>query len=573
MPKIPVRKFFYGLNIQFIIYFLLFAYVPLLIFSIIGYFLNINVIQRVHEQNLDEVSGLAVARLNDYFDSKERELRKVFLVSKHLKNAESYFIKALLQDNAYPQLLLLKQGRVRYIKNLPDSLIKTLSRLPQNFRLWHEEKSDHFFLFNQLPEGYAIWCGLPKQELARRIYSLNNQVRFEISNKLNGHSVAVNPPGEAKTYRGSESLLLKVLIASPPFIKTEMDLNDNWTLRTIKSKYQVFAALIHFLQQIFIANLIIGLLMLIVAILLSRRLTGPIRDLVEAANRISNGELQRPLQISARDEIKVLAEEFELMRQKLLASYSNLESKIEERTKALREAQFQISHQEKMASLGLLAAGVAHEIGNPLTSISSMAQILMRRSDNPQLEEYLQNILKNIERISKIVRELVDFARPSSYEASLVDVNELIRHAVNIVKYDRRTKHIQLQMDLDKNLPAIFLVADQLLQVFINILINAVDALPQDGGELYVQTYSKNGRLFILFRDNGVGIPEEHIGKIFEPFFTTKKVGKGTGLGLSVSYGIIKNFDGEIHVRSKVMQGSTFTIEIPMGQQEHVHEG
>jgi len=573
MPKIPVRKFFYGLNIQFIIYFLLFAYVPLLIFSIIGYFLNINIIQHVHEQNLDEVSGLAVARLNDYFDSKERELRKVFLLSKGLENPEKFFIGALERDNAYAQALLLKKGRIRYDKNVADSLKKILSGLPDGYKIWFDKHSGKFFLYNQLPEGYAVWCSLPEQELARRIYSLNYQVRFEIFNKQNKYEIAVNPPGEPKVDNGSKSVILNLLIASPPYIKTEMEINKNWALRTIKSKYHVFGALIKFLQRIFVANLIIGLLMFIVAILLSRRLTGPIRDLVEAANRISNGELQRPLRITGRNEIKVLAEEFEVMRRKLLASYSNLESKIEERTKALREAQFQISHQEKMASLGLLAAGVAHEIGNPLTSISSMAQIIMRRSDDPQLEEYLKNILKNIERISKIVRELVDFARPSSYEASTVDVNELIRHAINIVKYDRRTKHIQLQMDLDSELPGIFLVADQLLQVFINILINAVDALPQDGGELYVKSYAREGRLFIQFTDNGVGIAKEHLGKIFEPFFTTKKVGKGTGLGLSVSYGIIKNFGGEIHVRSTVMQGSTFTIEIPIEQQEQMHEG
>ena len=303
--------------------------------------------------------------------------------------------------------------------------------------------------------------------------------------------------------------------------------------------------------------------MLISAVFFSRRIITPIDSLANAIKKISRGDLNEPIIVKSQDEIRALADEFEKMRQKLRESYVDLENKIEERTQALRDAQFQISHQEKMASLGLLAAGVAHEIGNPLTSISSMAQIIKRKVKDQNFIEYLNTILKNIERIRKIVRELVDFARPSSYEAADTNINEIIRNAVGIVKYDRRAKSINIELELDNNLPTIFLVADQLLQVFINMLINAVDALTEDRNRIIIRSQKQGSNIILQFEDVGVGIEPENISKIFEPFFTTKKVGKGTGLGLSVTYGIIKNLNGRIDVQSDPGKGTIFTITLP----------
>ena len=149
-----------------------------------------------------------------------------------------------------------------------------------------------------------------------------------------------------------------------------------------------------------------------------------------------------------------------------------------------------------------------------------------------------------------------------------INVNELIENAVSIVKYDRRAKHINIQQDLDAELPRLYLSPDQLLQVFINILINAVDALTAESNRITVRTLFREDNVFIYFSDTGAGIPEKNINKIFEPFFTTKKVGKGTGLGLSVSYGIIKNINGRIEVESKEGHGSTFTIILPLEKKE-----
>lgn len=231
----------------------------------------------------------------------------------------------------------------------------------------------------------------------------------------------------------------------------------------------------------------------------------------------------------------------------------------------VKRLQQQIDQSEKLAVIGQLAAGVAHEIGNPLAAISSIVQILQRRSADSLFAEQLVNIKLNIDRISKIVRELVDFSRPPGHEKQFIQINDVVKTALGIVKYDKRVKNVKFETQLDPDLPGIYIVPDQLLQVFINILFNALDAI---NGEGEIEVFSKHDKtsVFVEICDNGCGMDKETLGKIFDPFFTTKEVGKGTGLGLSVSYGIMKKFKGDILVTSEVGEGSCFTLKIPIYQ-------
>jgi len=224
----------------------------------------------------------------------------------------------------------------------------------------------------------------------------------------------------------------------------------------------------------------------------------------------------------------------------------------------------QIMHQEKMASLGLMAAGIAHEVGNPLTSISTIVQVFQRKTQDPFFLENIKTLRNNIERINKIVREMVDFSRPSRYNFENVQINDVIKNAIGITKYDRRVKDIEINSNLDPNLPVIRLIPDQLLQVLINIIFNAIDAIDSSQGRIHVSSQYNNNKIQIEIADNGIGIPKEDLNKIFEPFYTTKKVGRGTGLGLSVSYGIISNFRGAVDVESEKGKGSKFTIVLPL---------
>ncbi len=223
----------------------------------------------------------------------------------------------------------------------------------------------------------------------------------------------------------------------------------------------------------------------------------------------------------------------------------------------------QVDQSEKLAVIGQLAAGVAHEIGNPLASISSLVQILQRKTKEDFTIEQLALIKENIDRISKIVRELVDFSRPPSQNRSLILITDIIKTALGIVKYDKRVKKVQFITDLNPDLPLIELVPDQLLQVFVNILLNAIDAI-NGTGIIKVNSKLVDEMIFVEIIDDGEGIDENILERIFDPFFTTKEVGKGTGLGLSVSYGIIKQFKGDIAVKSKLNEGSTFTVTLPL---------
>ncbi len=229
----------------------------------------------------------------------------------------------------------------------------------------------------------------------------------------------------------------------------------------------------------------------------------------------------------------------------------------------------QLIHTQKMESIGTLAAGVAHEVGNPLASISALVQVVQRSSNDEFVKEKLELVKKQVTRISKIIRDLVDFSRPSNYELQLTDLNQNITEAVEITKVGAKTKNIFFNLDLDDKIPVVPLVSDQIQQVFVNILLNAVDAISETdnikrNNEIAIKSEVIDDNIQITFSDTGSGIDEENLTKVFEPFYTTKKEGKGTGLGLWVSYGIIKSFQGDVTVNSVIDEGTTFTIILPI---------
>jgi PAS domain S-box-containing protein len=223
----------------------------------------------------------------------------------------------------------------------------------------------------------------------------------------------------------------------------------------------------------------------------------------------------------------------------------------------------QVIQSEKMAGLGILASGIAHEIGNPLTAISSLTQILQKKSKDSLISENLILIRSHIDRIAKIVRQMVDFAHPPSTQWELVQINQVVKEAIQLTKFDKRVKEMTIETHLNEKLPPIRIMKDQFLQVCMNILLNGIDAMEKDG-ILKVTTGVLNGELRIAFKDSGKGVPEELKQRIFEPFFTTKEVGKGTGLGLSVSYSIIQKHGGRIDVESRPGKGATFTVILPV---------
>jgi PAS domain S-box-containing protein len=233
----------------------------------------------------------------------------------------------------------------------------------------------------------------------------------------------------------------------------------------------------------------------------------------------------------------------------------------------------QLIHAQKMESMGLLAAGLAHEVGNPLASISSLVQVIQRTNKDEFTNQKLELIKSQINRISKIIRDLVNFSRQSTYELQSTEINKVLKSAIEIARVSKKAKGITFIEEYSPDIPILYLVPDQLQQVFLNILINAIDALCIDANrmvyfnsnpQIISKTYRDENKVYISITDNGIGISEQAMEKIFDPFYTTKKVGEGTGLGLWVSYNIIKSFQGEIRVNSVEGEGSTFTIVLPI---------
>jgi signal transduction histidine kinase len=319
-----------------------------------------------------------------------------------------------------------------------------------------------------------------------------------------------------------------------------------------------------------------------------RIITQPIKTLVDVTDQISKGDLSKSVNISRRDEIGLLSESFNRMIESLKESQGEieeynrtLEAKIIERTRELEDAQSQLIQSEKLAGIGQLAAGVAHELNNPLGGILGYAQFTlekMQKKDLPELskkdyesfKKYLRDIENQTRRCKAIVQNLLRFSRSSNkVEFSDTDINQVLEETLTFVEHQLVMNQIGLTKELDPKIPIIEGNPGQLQQVFTNMIINGLHASPSGTQMTVTSKYLPPlgefpGAIEIDFSDQGVGISEENMKKIFEPFFTTKEVGKGTGLGLSVSYGIIKDHGGEIKVKSKVGVGTTFSIIIPL---------
>ncbi len=234
--------------------------------------------------------------------------------------------------------------------------------------------------------------------------------------------------------------------------------------------------------------------------------------------------------------------------------------------KTLEETQMQLIQSEKLAGIGQLAAGVAHELNNPLSGVMGFAQLMLDdRTLSVQQKNDVQTIYTQSQRCKTIIQNLLQFCRRKEAAQEVLDLVPLLQTTVNLVQYDFSTSGIELTQNLPPSLPLVLGDANQLQQVFLNLITNARQAMEkQIKGRLIIDSQCEGSKLSVRFSDNGPGIPADILGKIFDPFFTTKAPGKGTGLGLSISYGIVKNHHGDLRVESRLAEGSTFIIELPI---------
>ncbi|MEO0161251.1 MAG: cache domain-containing protein [candidate division WOR-3 bacterium] len=387
--------------------------------------------------------------------------------------------------------------------------------------------------------------------------------------------------------RVSEEVYNQVLITGKPWIGRAFVVND-WFITAYEPIRDINDKIVGILYvgmleapYVYLRNRVVSIFILIalssivalaiISFFTVKRITKPINELYQLTKRVSKGDLAARARITSDDELGELISSFNQMVESLqqategyVSLTRTLEQKVQEKTKELEKAMEQLVQNEKLSAIGRLAAGIAHEINNPLTAILINSHLIKEKmKEDSKLREKLDMIIDETQRCAKIVSGLLEFSRQTPPEMKLISINEIINKTLILFESVFLANNIKVEIDLDKNLPPIMADESKIKQVLTNILLNSIDAMP-NGGNLKICSQSSGDDRFveIVITDSGIGIPRENLDRIFDPFFTTKK-SKGTGLGLSISYGIIQQHNGSIEVQSEVNKGTTVKIKLP----------
>lgn len=317
-----------------------------------------------------------------------------------------------------------------------------------------------------------------------------------------------------------------------------------------------------------------------------RYVTLPVRKLVEGTKAVSAMDLGKPFEIiESSQELGELSRSFNAMRERLRAAMAeinqfthSLESKVEKRTAQLKEAHQKLMQTDRLASLGQLAASVAHEINNPVSGVLNLSMLMQRimKEDGvppervPEFRKYLSQVVGETSRVGRIVSDLLSFSRRSRPHHAEADLNSIVRTTISLASHKLKLSNVEVALELAEGLPALVCDPSQMQQVVLNLVLNAAESTHgRCGGRVAVRTRLAPGgqALMLEIEDNGEGIPKENLARIFDPFFTTKPEGKGVGLGLAVLYGIVQAHGGDVDVTSQPGHGATFTVTLPLAQE------
>lgn len=335
----------------------------------------------------------------------------------------------------------------------------------------------------------------------------------------------------------------------------------NWGLVAKQDLTEAFAPVEKLKNRVVVLIFVCITVVIALGVSFTNRITQPLLQLAQGAKAIGSGNLDHRISILSENEVGLLAKEFNHMAAKLKESYSNLEQKVEERTAQLLRA-------ERLAAVGELAAEVAHEINNPLGGLQNFASMIEHEPENvPQTKKYATLMLEGLKRVELIVKRLLTFSRPYTLRISENNINVVINNSLEFVEHRIEPSLVRIHKELNESLPMVFIDVDHVSMVFINMMVNALESMP-DGGTLTIKTDTckrHEGCVTVYISDTGCGIQGEIMDKIFEPFFTTKnKEGeKGLGMGLAISKRIIEDHRGEIRIGSNVGEGTTFQVCLP----------
>ncbi|MGC1448810.1 MAG: ATP-binding protein [Candidatus Sulfotelmatobacter sp.] len=506
----------------------------IVIFAALGY-LNV----RLHRQHLEQNTLLSAERVSDVIKHSTTEYM--------LRNDQEGLynsIKTMAGEPGVEKIRIFDQeGRITY----------TTDSAEQNH------------VVDKTAEAcYA--CHAQSQPLAR----LNRPDRFRIyRNPAGGRVLGIITPIEnqpactnaACHAHPAEQKILGVLDTNLSLAKADVQLAES-SRRMIA--YTGWALLLIALLSWFFVWQVVG---------------RPVQALERGTDRLAAGDLGYQIDVQSQDEIGELAHSFNEMSRQLHSEHTEnvawthtLEERVEQKTRELKRAHEHALHTEKMASIGKMAAVLAHEINNPLSGILTYAKLLRKwidrddggRNHRQDICDSLDLIASESRRCGDLVKNLLTFSRTTPMNLQPANLNRVVDRSLRLVQHQLDLAGIQVQPQLDADLPLVLCDAAQIEQVLVALVMNALDALPQ-GGNLWITTHLSRERnhVQIIVRDDGSGIPAEILPRIFEPFLTTKETGRGVGLGLAISHSILERHNGNIEVQSEVGRGTTFTVTLP----------
>jgi two-component system NtrC family sensor kinase len=492
-----------------------------------------------------------------------------------VRNSREELLRQAISHAAQLSEVIIKSTRFAMLQNRPsyvDRIIQDVGAqleidrvriLSKNGTIIHSSQQDEIGSMIDQEAESCLACHLDAQ--ARRSSPMTGRPRFfagEDGRRMLGSTAVIrNEPtcfNAACHAHSPEQTVLGVLDIVFPLERIDRTIRRNTiTIVSLSLGFVVLAAIL-------------------VGLLVQRTVYRPLRDLQDGAARLAGGDLDQPIPVRSEDELGQLAESFNAMMRALRSSRVELEQwgytlqqKVEAATRDLHRAQAEAARGEKLASVGLLAAGIAHELNNPLTGVLTFSSLVRKQmpDGSPEAED-LDLVIQETRRCAAIIRRLLDFAREKTPEKNYADLNALIRKTVQLIAQPAQVAAIEIVLDLDENLPLAWIDQSLVEQVIMNMLVNAQHAIGSDGRITVRTRLREDDRVQpmaeIAIADTGCGIPEENLQRIFDPFFTTKGVGKGTGLGLSVSHGTIEAHGGTIEVDSTVGVGTEFRIRLPL---------
>lgn len=412
---------------------------------------------------------------------------------------------------------------------------------------------------------------------AMLIYSTKTERDFEIFKDVSDERFFKNIEKDNGFFISSEADEEEELFAYA-YSKGYKDFNGlGWILIVEHEAGEIFTPVNRLKNILFATSFIITLFALLTGALISHSILKPIRKLMTATVRIGKGQLDSKVEVKSKDEIGVLAASFNRMTDELkesTTSVENLNREMEARKKTeealkkaykeLKEKERELVQAEKMAALGTVSAGMAHEINNPLMGIMLLVQNLASQKREEKEQKVLSFIDNGLKRIEGVVSKLLAFSRKEKLILRNESINNIIEETIPFVSHEFTSNDIELVKEYGKDLPDLEVSANAMQQVFMNILLNAKDSVLDSGSKkITIATYMENDVVKIKVKDEGCGIKKEDLKKVFDPFFTTKAVGKGLGMGMSIVRNIIEQHGGKISINSEQKKGTEVIISLP----------